>query len=98
MIKDDFFFIDNKIAIENIGEHDADNRFMGERITIQMKVWKSTHPDCIPIGVCYDPSIEKYDGFFPMVFENRNGERFYTHIDIATIKEYIEFEKENDIR
>jgi hypothetical protein len=28
MIKDNFYFLDNKIHKENIGEHDGDNRFL----------------------------------------------------------------------
>lgn len=95
-VKDEFYFIDGKIAFENIGEHDADNRFLLEDIHQQMRKWRDEHPDCTPIGVCYDERVEKC-GFRPMVYEDKNGNRFYTHIDIPTIKEYIELEeKEND--
>lgn len=92
-IKSEFYFIDNRIAIENIGEHDADNRFLMESIYNQMDEWRAQHDnECTPIGVCYDETMEK-DGFYPIVFEDRDGNRFYTHIDIATIKEYIEMEE-----
>lgn len=87
----DFSFIKSKISVENIGEHDADNRFLVEDIHNQMKYWRELHPDCVPVGVCYDESMNKY-GFFPMVYEDKNGNRFYTHIDVSTIKEYLELE------
>lgn len=29
-----------------------------------------------------------------MVFEDKDGNRFYTHVDIKTIEEYIELEEE----
>lgn len=93
MIKDDFYFIDNRIASENIGEHDGDNRFLLESVRNMMKSWKEEHEDCTPIGVCYDDSTKKYD-CYPMVYEDQNGNRFYTHIPVDTIKEYISLENE----
>lgn len=95
MIKDDFYFIDNRIASENIGEHDGDNRFLLESVPDMMKSWKKEHEDCTPIGVCYDDSTKKYD-YYPMVYEDQNGNRFYTHIPVDTIKEYISLENETE--
>ena len=90
MLKDDFYFIENSIAKENIGEHDGDNRFLAEGINELMPKFYETHPGCTPIGVCYEDEHPSYRGFFPMVFEDENGNRFYDHIDIETIKEYLE--------
>lgn len=90
MLKDDFYFIDNNIAKENIGEHDGDNRFIAEGIKSLMPKFYETHPGCTPVGVCYEDEHLRFKGFFPMVFEDENGNRFYDHIDIETIKEYLE--------
>lgn len=95
MIKDDFYFIDNRIASENIGDHDGDNRFLLESVRDMMSSWKKEHEDCTPIGVCYDYSTKKYN-CYPMVYEDQNGNRFYTHIPIDTIKEYIRLESETE--
>lgn len=81
-------FRKNSIARENIGEHDADNRFMGYGIHRQLTEWQEDHPGCTPIGICYDKAEEKY-GCFPMVYEDQDGNRFYTHCDIKTVEEYI---------
>lgn len=94
MLKDDFYFIDNKIARENIGEHDGDNRFLAEGINELMPKFYETHPGCTPIGICYEDEHPSFRGFFPMVFEDENGNRFYDHIDIETIKEYLELQSE----
>lgn len=91
-IKDIYYFINNKIAYENIGEHDADNRFILQTLYNQMSTWQAEHPGCTPIGVCYDEREEK-NGFRPMVYEDEHGDRFYTHIDIASIEEYIKLEE-----
>ncbi len=90
MLKDDFYFIDNNVAKENIGEHDGDNRFIAEGIKSLMPKFYETHPGCIPLGICYEDEHPRFKGFFPMVFEDENGNRFYDHIDIETIKEYLE--------
>ena len=92
-LKEEWLFRENRIARENIGEHDADNRFLLEDIHRQLTHWKSNHEDCTPIGICYDEEEEKY-GCYPMVFEDKNGNRFYTHVNIKTIEEYIELEEE----
>ena len=94
MLKDDFHFLDNKIHKENIGEHDGDNRFLCEGVENMMNTWKETHENCTPIGVCYEFPHEIYKGFYPMVYEDENGNRFWTHIDVSTIKEYMELEDE----
>ena len=91
-LKEEWSFRENRIARENIGEHDADNRFLMEPVHWQLKTWKRNHEDCIPIGICYDEEEENY-GCYPMVFEDRDGNRFYTHVDIKTIEEYIELEE-----
>ena len=95
MLKDDFYFIDNRISIENEGEHDGDNRFLCEGIENMMNVFYETHPGCTPIGICYEDEHSIYRGFFPMVFEDEDGNRFYDHIDILSIKEYLELENQD---
>lgn len=92
-LKEEWSFRENRIARENIGEHDADNRFLLEDIHRQLTHWKSDHEDCTPIGICYDDEEENY-GCYPMVFEDKYGNRFYTHVNIKTIEEYIELEEE----
>lgn len=94
MLKNDFYFLDNKIHKENIGEHDGDNRFLCEGIENLMTMWKETHEGCTPIGICYEFPHEYCHGFYPMVYEDENGDRFWTHIDVWTIKEYMELENE----
>lgn len=64
MLKDDFYFIDNKIAKENIGEHDGDNRFLAEGIKDLMPKFYETHPGCTPIGICYEDEHPRFKGFF----------------------------------
>lgn len=95
-LKEEWLFRENKIARENIGEHDADNRFLMETPHRQLRVWKREREDCTPIGICYDKEEENY-GCYPMVFEDKDGNRFYTHFDIKTIEEYIELEEEGKI-
>ena len=83
----DYSFVDCRISKENIGEHDADNRFMMEPFERQMDAWKAEHPGCTPIGICYDDEVSSY-GCYPMVFEDANGNRYYTHWDIKTYQDY----------
>lgn len=94
-LKEEWSFRENRIARENLGEHDADNRFLLEDIHRQLTHWKNNHEDCIPIGICYDEEEENY-GCYPMVFEDKDGNRFYTHCDIKTVEEYIELEEKGD--
>ena len=93
-LDEEWSFRKNKIAKENIGEHDADNRFLLEDTYRQLRRWKSTHEGCVPVGVCYDQETENY-GCYPLVYEDENGNRFYTHCDIKSVEEYIELEKED---
>ncbi len=90
-LKEEWSFRENRIDSKNIGEHDADNRFLMESPYHQLKAWKEEHEDCTPIGICYDEEEKSY-GCYPMVFEDKDGNRFYTHVDIKTIEEYIELE------
>lgn len=88
-ISAEWLFRENRIAKENIGQHDADNRFLSKDIQIQLSTWRGSHPDCTPIGICYDKETENY-GCYPMVYEDKNGNRFYTHCDIKSVEDYIE--------
>ncbi len=90
MEKNDYSFLDCKISKENIGEHDADNRFMMESIPKQLNAWKEDHPGCIMIGVCYEDEHPNYKGFFPFVYEDQSGNRFWTHWDLSSIEDYME--------
>jgi len=93
-ISDEWSFRTNRIARENIGTHDADNRFLSKDIQIQLSTWRGTHQGCTPIGICYDESEENY-GCYPMVYEDESGNRFYTHCDIKSVEDYIKsYEKE----
>jgi len=85
--------LDSHINISNIGEHDADNRFIVGDVEKWMSKWQEDHEGCVIIGICYDESIKKYETYYPMVYEDENGNRFYTHIDVEFLKEYIELEE-----
>ena len=86
----DYLFLENKISVDSIGEHDADNRFMIEDCVHQMDAWKEDHPGCTMIGVFYADEHPNCRGFYPFVYEDENGDRFWTHWDLLTIQEYIE--------
>lgn len=91
-LKEEWSFRENRIAPENIGEHDGNNRFLLEDYSRQLTHWKNDHEGCTPIGICYDESEENY-GCYPLVYEDENGDRFYTHCDIKGIEEAIMFEE-----
>ena len=93
-LKEEWSFRENRIARENIGEHDADNRFLLDDIHRHLTHWKNTHEGCTPIGICYDEEEENY-GCYPMVFEDENGNRFYTHCDIKAVNDQIEQEEKD---
>ena len=86
----DYSFIDCHIAKENIGTHDFDNRFVAEPMARQIEYWQEEHPGCTIIGMCYDEETKKYGGYYPMVYEDENGFRYYTHWDVKTYLEYKE--------
>ena len=93
-LKDEWSFRENRIDPQNLGEHDGDNRFFMETVPNHLKAWREEHPGCTPIGICYDESEKSY-GCYPMVFEDENGNRFYTHVDIKAVEECIEMEENN---
>lgn len=81
-------FVECSISKENIGSHDADNTFLLEPLNRQIDVWQEAHPDCTLVGVCYEEPHPEIKGYFPMVFEDIDGNRFYTHWCVGTYKEY----------
>lgn len=83
-------FIECHVAKDNIGEHDGDNRFLLESIEKQLESWQKDHEDCIPIGICYEDEHPRFKGFYPMVFEDKDGNRYWTHWDVTTFKEAVE--------
>ena len=86
---------DCPIAAGNIGEHDADNSFMSAPLEKQLDEWQQDHEGCVPIGICYDKSVGRYDGEYqPMVFEDDKGDRYYTHIDFQSRTDYFDLAKE----
>jgi hypothetical protein len=86
----DYSFVDCHIAKENIGEHEPYNGWINAPMPKQIEEWQRCFPDCTPIGICYDDSEAKYDRYRPMVFEDADGHRFYTHWDVTTYEEYKE--------
>lgn len=86
----EYAFINCRIAKENIGEHDADNRFLMEGVENQIRRWKETHEGCTLIGICYEDPHPCYRGYYPMVYEDETGSRFWTHWDVDTFCEYVE--------
>ena len=89
-LKEVYAFIENRIAKENIGEHDGDNRFICEGVEHMMDAWQQDHEGCTPIGVCYEDPHPWSRGYYPMVYEDENGNRYYTHINIEYIHEYFD--------
>ena len=85
----DYLFIENHISKENIGEHDADNFFLCEEVKNQVKAWQERHEGCTLIGVCYEEPHPRYHGFYAVVYEDENGNRFWTHWNIDEVKEYM---------
>ena len=87
----DYSFVENHIAIENIGTHDFDNSWLGEDFPKQISAWKKINPDCTIIGICYDDKVAMYNKQYrPLVYEDENGDRFYTHWNVEMYKEYRE--------
>lgn len=86
----DYSFLENRISKENIGEHDEDNRFLMERFNSQIERYLEDRPGCTLIGVCYEEPHPSYKGYYPIVYEDENGNRFWTHWCIDTAKEYKE--------
>lgn len=85
----DYDFFNCRISKENIGEHDYDNRFLIDNIDDQLETWKEQHEGCTPIGICYElPS--RYHGYYPMVYEDENGNRYWTHWNVDITKEYLD--------
>ena len=90
------YILENRIAADFIGEHDPNNRFLAEDTRNWMKEWKFDHEGCTPIGICYDPCVAKYGCYHPMVYEDENGDRFYTHVGTVTLEEIIELEEKGE--
>ena len=86
----DYSFVDCHISKENIGEHDADNRFLMEDFKNQLRVWQEQHEGCTIIGICYEYPHPRYKGYYPMVYEDQSGNRFWTHWDLYTYQDYVE--------
>lgn len=86
----DYSFIDCRISVENIGEHDGDNRFIMEDMPNQIPRWYEDHEGCTIVGICYEDPHPYYKGFYPMVYEDQNGDRFYTHWNVDEFKECVE--------
>lgn len=89
----DYSWIKNRISKENIGSHDADNRFLLEDVERQISKYLHERPDITLLGVCYDDAVENYD-CYPLVYEDKNGNRFYTHWDVNAFLEYAKKKKE----
>lgn len=84
----DYNFIECHIAKSNIGEHDSDNRFLLEGIDKQIDSWQEEHPGCTLVGVCYEYPHPSCKGYYPIVYEDENGNRFWTHWCVDNYKEF----------
>lgn len=86
--KEDYSFLEHHVDISNLGEHDSDNSFLFSDFLIwQFPSWKKNHEDCIPIGICSE-STNGPDGWFvAMVFEDAQGNRYYTHVPASWVEE-----------
>lgn len=85
----DYTFVDCHISKDNIGEHDFDNSFCAENMEHQIEKFYETHEGCTIVGICYEDPHPYYKGYYPLVFEDENGNRFYTHWNVGTFKEYV---------
>ena len=76
----DFSFLDKHVDIYNLGQHDLDNSFIfTDFIVWQFPVWQAHHEGCVPIGIC-EESTDGNGAYIAMVFEDEDGNRYYTHV------------------
>ena len=80
----DYSFLDKHVDSTNLGQHDNDNSFLFKDCLLdQFAAWESTHPWCIPIGICPEAknhSADKIYEFIAMVYEDETGNRYYVHV------------------
>jgi len=80
----DYSFLDKHVDSANLGQHDNDNSFLFKDCLLdQFAAWESTHPGCIPIGICPEAkhhSDDRIYEFIAMVYEDENGNRYYVHV------------------
>jgi hypothetical protein len=93
----DLSFLDFRVCKECIGIHEDDNSFLLERGAINqlnrlIKFYSNIYGTIMFIGICNDNiTIADYDtDYYPLVFEDKYGERHYIHIPLA--------DWENDIK
>ena len=87
---EDYSFIECRISKENIGEHEMDNSFLAEPLQDQIGTLKKKL-NCQPIGICYElPYPNMRCPYYPLVCEDKDGNRFWVHWDVDTFKEYKE--------
>ena len=89
----DFSFMDKHVDLLNIGQHDYDKGFvLGEFMCWQFPTWQRNHPGCTPIGICKE-STNCEGLFFAMVYEDKDGNRYYTHVPGSWEDEVKVFDK-----
>ena len=77
----DFSFLNKHVDINNLGQHDLDNSFLyTDFIVWQFPAWQGQHEGCTPIGICEESTNGVAGEFIAMVFENENGNRYFTHV------------------
>ena len=83
----DFSFLDKHVDIYNLGQHDMDNSFIfTDFIVWQLPAWQARHEGCTPIGICKE-STNGGGAYIAMVFEDEDGNRYYTHVPASWIDE-----------
>lgn len=92
-------FLNNSLSKEYVqwNNHDGDNRFLLEDPLHHVDAWQREHEGCTLIGVCYEENDYTDNAYFhPVIYEDENGNRYWTHFDIETLKEYLDMEDKDD--
>ena len=84
----DFSFLNKHVDIYNLVQHDMDNSFIFQDFIVwQFPAWQARHENCTPIGICEESTNGYYGEFIAMVFEDEDGNRYYTHVPASWIDE-----------
>ena len=79
------------------GDYLKKGYFLLEDILHHVDAWQREHEGCTLIGVCYEENdYTDNDYFHPVIYEDENGNRYWTHFDIETLKEYLDMEDKDD--
>lgn len=108
MSKELYAFLERHIDFYNCGQHDLDNSFLlsdygqimkglkhaRDGLVPEFASWSSSHWMCTPIGICPE-NMHKTPGmrYVAMVFEDDQGNRYFTHVPGYWVDEYKVFDQ-----